>query len=1088
MRRPTWRSARRWSAVSAVGLWLTLIAGRTFVWSAPPAVHLPATPPVIEATPAQDDAALHDVQLVGARLGWAVGDRGTVWRTVDGGQSWEFRSTPVIGSLRSVCFLSDQIGWAVGGEVAPYSRIAQGIVLGTTDGGQSWTVLARNGLPYLYHVSFFGLEEGIAVGSANNGFPTGVAVTRDGGKTWQPAPGSPSTGWRTAAFVDEETGALAGLRGQFATFAGGGVAERGGNPLGLRGVHAVDLQADGRGWLVGDGGLVLTTRTAGAGWSEPAGGLPAALRDCFDVRCVSGHGDRVWMAGAPGSAIWHSPDGGSRWESQPLADPTPLHAIDFSSPARGCAVGAFGRIVMTDDGGRTWSAARGDGRRAALLALHSSAERAPLRLLVRSSAEEGYRSVVQLTARHDIGPDGDRHTDADLRLQEAVVAAGGCDADIAWKLPLAAPGLDRDYGRLLEEWSQLTDGRLPDVLLKDLVAGLRMWRPSVIVIDEPGEHDAADRLLRQAILHAVADAADPRQFPEQQALMHLEPWQASRVYIRLPAGQTGEIVLDPHEIVPRQGRTLLMAAASATAVLGVENLPSADHFRMLLPEGSQAGGRGRSLFGGLALPAGGEARRELPALSDPDFDYEAMENLAQHQRNFAAWRDQALNNEAHAAQIIAQLNDVLEHAPTDQAALQLAALADAYLQHAQWQLAEEALIELAERYPNEPPAIDGMVRLLQMWTSQEVGWRRARGISASKNQVTVRGEVAQAVVNETQNLLGQQGGLERVKDLARSSASPLLIQPAAAEVSIGGREDQRRFDARRWHEQATTIAADLQKRAPAAFAVPDVQFVCAALYRQREMYQQSDAIYREFARIGDAAWQLAARGELWTLGTAPESPKPVLQCARAEAPPVLDGLLSDPCWRNATDLELTPEGADRELPDATFVGSRRTTPSPGRLNNGTGAIAMLAYDSKYLYFAASLPRFEGLADDPVQYAGRTHDAELLDFDRVALCIDTDRDYSTFYEFEVDSRGQTRDACWRDASWNPQWYVANDADTQRWTIEAAIPLEELTPLSSLAGQVWSIGIVRTMPTVGVESWTHPSGATPRPATFGLVRMR
>jgi hypothetical protein len=107
---------------------------------------------------------------------------------------------------------------------------------------------------------------------------------------------------------------------------------------------------------------------------------------------------------------------------------------------------------------------------------------------------------------------------------------------------------------------------------------------------------------------------------------------------------------------------------------------------------------------------------------------------------------------------------------------------------------------------------------------------------------------------------------------------------------------------------------------------------------------------------------------------------------------------------------------------------------------------------------------------------------------VTLLIDIDRDYATYYRLEVDSRGQTRDVCWTDASWNPQWYVANDADSRRWTIEAAIPLSELAPPGSVRGQFWGLGIVRTMPTVGVESWTHPAGATPRPATFGLMRMK
>jgi len=1053
---------------------------------ADPVVALPASPVAAEPRAEQDDATLHAVQLVGSKLGWAVGDRGAVWKTADGGRSWQFQATPVNGSLRDVCFLTDQIGWAAGGEVTPAGRHAGGFVLGTSDGGKTWSVLASGKLPYLFHVTFFGLEKGIAVGAANPAYPNGVALTIDGGKTWQPAPGATSDGWRAAAFANDQTGSLAGRTGRFTTFGGGAVAERNDDLLGLRGLHSIDLQPDGRGWMVGDGGLLLTTSTAGATWGLPPQAPPAALGEFFDVLTVTSHESHVWLAGAPGSAVWHSPDAGASWQSQRVPDPAPLHALDFSSATHGCAVGAFGRILTTTDGGQTWTPIRGGERRAAVLALTASAEQTPLRLLTKASAEEGYRSVALLTTRRDIGADAHLHADTDVYLHQAVLSAGGNEGAVTWNLPLAVPGLDRNYDRLLEQWSQLTDGKLGDVMLRDLVARLRTWRPEVIVIDEPTSDQAAARLLRQAIEYAVAQAADPQQYPEQQSLMHLAPWQVRRVCVRLPSGQTGEITLDPHELLPRQGRTLQMASSTAAACLGADNRQPAESYKRILPVPAAGDPPCRAIFSGLKLPAGGEARRTLPAISDYN---DSMEHLAQHQRNFAAWRDRALDDPLHAETVIAQLNDVLKSAPPDQAALQLAALADAYRQRAQWQLAEEAFTELAERYPNEPPAIDGMIWLLQMWTSQEIGWRRAQGVSATKQQISVRGEVAQAVVNQSKGLLDSEEGRERLRVLAQSANSPLAIQPTQATVGLAGGENQRVFDTRRWLELASTVATDLQKRSPTVFAGPEVQFACAALYRQRENFQRSDDIYRAFSQNSDPAWQQAARGELWTLGSAQESPKPVIHCQRTSAPPVLDGLLSDSCWLSATEIALTPEVDRADPADPLFVGNSRSN-AVVRASNTTsgGAIVMLSYDSEYLYFAASMPRVESLATDPVVHAGRTHDAELRDHDRVSLLIDIDRDYATFYQLEVDSRGQTRDVCWTDESWNPQWYVANDADTRRWTIEAAIPLSELAPPGSVRGQFWGLGIVRTMPTVGVESWTHPTGATPRPATFGLMRMK
>ena len=55
------------------------------------------------------------------------------------------------------------------------------------------------------------------------------------------------------------------------------------------------------------------------------------------------------------------------------------------------------------------------------------------------------------------------------------------------------------------------------------------------------------------------------------------------------------------------------------------------------------------------------------------------------------------------------------------------------------------------------------------------------------------------------------------------------------------------------------------------------------------------------------------------------------------------------------------------------------------------------------------------------------------------------------------------------------------------LEVAIPLEEITPYFPRGGNAWAIGITRIIPALGVESWTQPAGAVPRPETFGLLRF-
>src|SRR2546421_3864181 len=82
-----------------------------------------------------DDAALHAVQFVDRDEGWAVGDEGVVWHTIDGGRNWERQPTGVRASLRWVQFLNPFTGWVAGREELPHNGGSVGVLLFTQDGG-----------------------------------------------------------------------------------------------------------------------------------------------------------------------------------------------------------------------------------------------------------------------------------------------------------------------------------------------------------------------------------------------------------------------------------------------------------------------------------------------------------------------------------------------------------------------------------------------------------------------------------------------------------------------------------------------------------------------------------------------------------------------------------------------------------------------------------------------------------------------------------------------------------------------------------------------------------------------------------------
>src|SRR5262249_7348572 len=101
-----------------------------------------------------DDAALHAVQFVDENEGWAVGDDGVVWHSIDGGQMWERQPTGVRASLRSVHFLNPYTGWIAGREELPHGQGSVGVLLFTQDGGLKWERVGTNALPGLNRIRF----------------------------------------------------------------------------------------------------------------------------------------------------------------------------------------------------------------------------------------------------------------------------------------------------------------------------------------------------------------------------------------------------------------------------------------------------------------------------------------------------------------------------------------------------------------------------------------------------------------------------------------------------------------------------------------------------------------------------------------------------------------------------------------------------------------------------------------------------------------------------------------------------------------------------------------------------------------------
>ena len=123
----------------------------------------------------------------GTGLAWVAtgnADPARVLRTDDGGRSWSASPAPVVAGeakgLASVAMWDDQRGIAVGGDIGDPQSRADAVAV-TADGGRTWQRGGR--LPFpgaAYGVATVpGTSAAVAVG------PGGAALSRDGGRSWE---------------------------------------------------------------------------------------------------------------------------------------------------------------------------------------------------------------------------------------------------------------------------------------------------------------------------------------------------------------------------------------------------------------------------------------------------------------------------------------------------------------------------------------------------------------------------------------------------------------------------------------------------------------------------------------------------------------------------------------------------------------------------------------------------------------------------------------------------------------------------------------------------------------------------------------
>jgi photosystem II stability/assembly factor-like uncharacterized protein len=286
-------------------------------------------------------AWLRAVYFVDGQKGWAVGSKGALLATTDGGRSWEVRRRPTEDTLRDVYFANEETGWLVCDRSIYLLKTREeprSYLLKTVDGGASWSRVEATGADVdvlLTRVTFVDEARGWAFGEMG-----ALYSTTDGGASWSRQIVPTKHLLLGGAFLSAGQGWLVGAGNTILYNSDGERWRAGSSPISAATrFNAVAFVDERRGWAVGERGFVLQTPNGGRSWFRQESNVDVDLLDVKFVDATEG-----WAVGAQGTII-HTTDGGANWRLEASGTRHPLERLSVAAHGRAWAVGFGGTIL-----------------------------------------------------------------------------------------------------------------------------------------------------------------------------------------------------------------------------------------------------------------------------------------------------------------------------------------------------------------------------------------------------------------------------------------------------------------------------------------------------------------------------------------------------------------------------------------------------------------------------------------------------------------------------------------------------------------------------------------------------------------------
>ena len=304
--------------------------------------------------------------------GWACGDSGTIYVFHEGMFARE--TSGVTNNLEAVSSVSSSVAYAVGDNGRVLKRVG------------TWSSVSTPTSNSLYGVDFTDANTGVIAGASRI-----VATTSNGASSWTRNSGIEGTtnDFLRADFVDSSNGWLCGQAGMIYRYENGLInPQSSGTTLNINGISMISTTS---GFAVGQNRLILSTTdgstwtkvselgttediygasfiSAGQGWFSGSLGLilhydgtftrqaqGLTSEDLYGISLVNDAGTGKGAAVGTGGVACFTQNNGANWTLSSTGHTEDFHAVSFASLTQGIACGENGRVILSSNGGQTWS-------------------------------------------------------------------------------------------------------------------------------------------------------------------------------------------------------------------------------------------------------------------------------------------------------------------------------------------------------------------------------------------------------------------------------------------------------------------------------------------------------------------------------------------------------------------------------------------------------------------------------------------------------------------------------------------------------------------------------------------------------------